>query len=181
MKKLFLVVAVGVVLVSCKKSSGSGNTIQATFNGTGSTYNVLGFGTLSNSGKTLQITADNSTTALKAYNIDINLGSNLALVPGTYSDTSGRHVSGPGYVTLNRASISYTPIEDTTITSTPLAYTSANDSTGLFTVTITSISTTSVQGTFQGDVYLNQSPLPLNLTTKKEFTNGTFNVNLTIQ
>jgi hypothetical protein len=180
MKKLFLVVAVGVVLVSCKKSSGLGsNSIQATFDGTGSTYSVLGFGTLSDGGKSLEIKADNSTTALKAYNIDIILTSNLALAPGTYSDTSGYHVPGPGYVTRNRASILYTPIEDTTITSTPLKYTSANDSTGLFTVTITSISTTSVQGTFQGDVYLYK--FPLDITTKKEFTNGKFNVNLTIQ
>jgi len=166
MKKVFAITIIGLALVSCKKSSsGIGtNGVQATIGGKGSNYTILTTAILkryplyvaNDSGQEITIKADNSTNAANGSNtlsIVISIQSDTTLGTGVYSDSSStildprgsyKHVNDFYYELYNN------PFD------MPSFYGNANVSTNPFTVTVTSISATSIQGTFQGSVYYDE-------------------------
>jgi hypothetical protein len=161
MKKLFAIAVLGsVMLVSCKKSSSGGGlgegNVQATINDTTTTFNIAG-GTSTNGGKEIDITSANGTgSTATQFEIDIQ-DTSAAITTGTYHDKS---LNNTGFF-LTLPSGDY--------------YDNAELVTNPITITVTSISSTQIQGTFQGDIYLNED----SASTKKIITNGKFNVKLT--
>jgi hypothetical protein len=161
MKKLFVIAVLGsVLLVSCKKSKSGGlgqGNVQATIDGTTTTFNIAA-GISTNGGKDIDIVSSNGTTA-GSTGLEIDISDNNAIVTGTYHDKS---LNNTGLFLSLPSGDFYANAE---LVNTPIA------------ITVTSISSTQIQGTFQGDIYLNED----STSTKKTITNGKFNVKLTAE
>jgi hypothetical protein len=166
MKKIILFVVLAIVFASCKKSSSSSpvntnttypiNTITATINDTVYIFNqdILD-STVYNNGQTtlvFEATDLNLNTAV----FEISTTHNIPLTPTTYGlfgDTT--HLVIFGYALPS--SIAY-------FTFTPAP-------TNGITVTVDSLTSTFIKGTFEGTIYLNADTSSAN---KKPVTNGTF-------
>jgi len=158
-KIFFLALVLFLAFVSCKKdsSSTSSGSISATVNDTSATFNnsALAINTTANGVYGISITgfADNSNQ------ISINISGPNPVTTGTYSFST----RGTG----DQLSMGY---------SIPPNITYIQDSTSTAnyaTVVITAISSTSVQGTFTGDLKLFSGT---SVVKTKSVTNGTFNV-----
>jgi hypothetical protein len=168
MKKLFAIAILGsVMLVSCKKSSSGGGlaqgTVNATIDGKASSFSAVVVALSSDSGKTIQITAADGTSNPNTFVITVN--SDKAIVTGTYTDST----------LIQNDFGETTPAQFSYLTSTGTEYDNAEVIGSPFVVKITSVSSTQIQGTFQGSVYLNQDPTQ----TKKVITGGAFNAKIT--
>ena len=170
MKKIVLFTALIGALVSCKKSNSgsSGYHVTASADGSGKAFNTAPVATkLTNLGNT-QITVDGFTTASSSGEslslIIDNFPSGKPIVPGTYTDTTSDFEVALFY-TQNLS----TGYAGGTSVAAGAAVTIQNH----VKVVITSIDTTSsVKGSFSGDVFLNGDVT----AAKKTFTNGDFYV-----
>ena len=161
MKKLLLFSAcIILALSSCKKDS------PKTINSTGITATIGGsdfnFSTaataqvISVSGLySIQIIGSNGTGS-SAQGVSISIQSDKPIIKGTYSVADASPFTDITYV------------ENTSV-STPVSFSSNT----VGTVTITSISSTNVQGTFSGVLVSNQD-----ITTTQTLSNGKFNVSV---
>jgi hypothetical protein len=159
MKKLILFAILIVVLASCKKSS-SGlpvNTITATINDTVYIFNQDVLDTTiydnGNTGILLEAKDLNLNTTI----LQISTSNNVPLTPttyGRYGDTL--HLSTFGYI--SPASYSYGTV--------------APAPTNGLTIAVTTLTSTSIQGTFKGTIYFDTDTTSAD---KKTVTNGTFN------
>ena len=168
MKKLFfLPVIVLFALSSCKKSSSSSaalGTINATIDGTATTFNTEATAVQSGtSGAYSLIIIGFQGAAGTSSTLDITLGSSVPFAAGTlYSDTT---TSANG----NLAEIAYVQ--------QPGEYEYSDVLSGPVDVTITNITSTTVQGTFSGIVGAVNGGTPASHT----ITKGSFNLKLTNQ
>ena len=174
---LLLSACLALILSSCKKKSdvvGPTNMITATVNGVNVNFNsdasaqivtneIGGYPNL------LDINGATSTHGNKAL-ITVTVSSKNAITSGSFP-ASGTNKPGAGFF-----SITY---EQTVDSTSQLANPYITDNSGLYptTVTITSISSTNVQGTFTGTlVYYTtgtqNKPVPV--------TNGKFNLSITL-
>jgi hypothetical protein len=156
MKKLILFAILAVVLLSCKKSnSGSPiNTITATIDDSVYTFNTKTIDTTLYSGGYIQRGV--IATDLNLRTATVLFGSSTILTPTTYGlfgDT----------VHLGAFQVSYP--------NSTIYFVAKATSTSPLTVTVNSITSTSVQGTFRGTIYLNGDTTS---TNKKVVTNGSF-------
>ena|SRR3982751_2140454 len=161
MKKTLICASLGLMVLSgCKKDdsdNNSSNAISASLDGTAVTFNVNAKAMRTNvSGAySVQIIGYDGNS----NQIAIAISSDAPITTGTYSENSSDSKG---------ASVNYIP------SGSAYPYISYNSTSNPATVTISSISATSIQATFQGDVYLASSGGITN--TKKAFTNGQFNV-----
>jgi len=171
MKKLFAIAVLGLVLVSCKKSSSPGSSIQATINDTAHNFTVLTNGSVYDAGSYIRIGGVDGTNGATANQISFVIRSNQAIVPGVYTDTAN-YVSLP--TVENFVSITYGPVLQPIVA--PFNYGTAGLAKSPVTVTVTSVSQTNIQGTFEGTIYLGADS---SYHQNKVITNGKFNVALT--
>jgi hypothetical protein len=155
---LLLSVCFLFILSSCKKHSPAINvtgTFTATINGTPETFNVGAAAQTENvSGfYSLSLVGVQSTSVANSMLISIN--SSTPITAGTYTGAS------------TQASISYTLASGS-------IYQYDNTEGSSATVTIKSISSTSVQGTFSGTLNI----ISGNGAATQTLTNGTFNLNI---
>jgi hypothetical protein len=178
MKKLFAIAVLGLVLVSCKKSSsGGGPSISATLSDTSFSFNQGFEGTVYNDGKEVEIWSANTTNAATAKEFYLQLRSNTALTAGVYTDTANLYIPLP---TISRhASLRVEPYAGSTGPIDYDFYTIGLVS-NPFTVTITSITPTSIQGTFSGKLYLDGDSTTT-ADSIRVITNGRFNTPLIVQ
>jgi hypothetical protein len=162
MKKIILLSTTAIMLFSCKKSKSDNlpeNTITATINDTDYVFNkTFTSETIIDPPELIYIAlAADSTLPFATFDLAVAMLNGKPITPGVYVETadSSRIVSG-----------------ELQIQGSP-NYETAGTKTDPFTVTITSINATSVQGTFHGNVYKNGD----SLQTKKVITNGKFNMN----
>ena len=166
MKKIILSMALISVFLSCKKSNSSysGYHITASVDGSGKTFNTAPVATkLTNMGVT-QITLDGFTTAggESVSMIIDNAPSGKPIAPGTYIDTTGDFDVALFYT--QNITTAYAAGSSITAGATAAIQNHMK-------IVITSIdTTTSIKGSFSGDVYLNGDPT----AAKKTFTNGDF-------
>jgi len=158
--KNLLILSLGFlgIFLSCKKSSpsaNSGNYITATVNGTNRTFNIGAEALVksSSAGYSLAITGREGV-AYDASQIVVNVFGSMPITSGTYST---------GTTGTDQVSLEYALTNIATYTTT-----AGNPS-----VTITSISSTNVQGTFSGVLTLTTGSAPASTAT---ITNGKFNV-----
>jgi hypothetical protein len=171
MKKILLFSAcVMLAFSSCKKSAPkitTSNTITANVGGSGLTFNSAVTGLLANSSGSYVLLITGATgTGSNAQVMSIAIDSENPIVKGTYtinSSTSSDATSFPQLSYVQSAS-----------TTNPVSFTSDLTGTNASTVTITSISSTNVQGTFNGVLLSDQDG-----TTTKSVTNGKFDVAVT--
>jgi hypothetical protein len=165
-RTLFAFLAV-VLFASCSKNSsdtdknGSG-AISAKIDGTNTTFNVNAKA-MRNNGQgfyTIQIAGATGSEPSTANQITLAIASDAEITPGTYTEDASTNskLGTIGYVTGGSET-----------------YTSDGSDTNPVTVIITSVNSTSIQGTFRGDVYLTTASGAS--STKKVFSEGTFNVN----
>jgi hypothetical protein len=176
MKKLFAIAVLGLLLVSCKKSSSPSSSIQATLNDTSSNYSILGYAEEYNGGHTIYMEAYNNTKGATANEIEIRLYSNAPIAPGTYTDTANNST----YPIIYREGYIYVEPNLSPVTGPDEYFETAGLITNPFVITITSISATSIQGTFKGTLYMDgdSSTAPGNY---KVITNGRFNSPLALE
>jgi hypothetical protein len=172
MKKILLFSAcVMLAFSSCKKSdknsSTASNTITVTVGSSNLSFNTAATAVLANSSGSYVLLVSGATgTGSNAQAISIAIDSENPIVKGTYtlnSSTSPDATSFP--------QISYVQSASTT---NPVSFTSDITGTNASTITITSISSTNVQGTFNGVLVSDQDG-----TTTKSVTDGKFNVTVT--
>lgn len=150
---------------SCKKGNTGlpSNTIQATINGKTSTFNVGGIASplfdTSTGNYNFGVIGGTTPQNTLSAEIILNITSPSPITTTTYSENSG----------TNNASVYYAPNLDLAI-----HYSNAHITSNLFTITVTSISQTSMQGRFKGNIYYNGD----STQTLETITNGKFNVNL---
>jgi hypothetical protein len=173
MKKIFLFTILGMMLVACKKSKTSSqvnpdtlpvNTIVATINGAVRTFNINVFDTA----ETQTGSFTEYTRLVRAYEngngdstfLGLDIESHSMITTKTYTDTSIISQDNLQAFLAN----AQTGFENGRIKSSP------------FTINVTSITPTSIQGTFNGPLYFRDEND--NLTqTKVMVTNGLFNIN----
>jgi hypothetical protein len=163
MKKIIFFVVLIIVLASCKKSSSGSpvNTITATINDTPYIFNqdILDT-TFYGSDSILQIELTAKDFNLNTFAIYFgakNKPFSAGTTYGSFGDSV--HIMLGGFESFNTSSGVYEAL--------PYPH---NSSTSL-TVTLTSITTTNIQGTFKGNIYLGGDTTQ----TPKTVTNGTFN------
>ena len=176
MKKLFAIAVLGLVLVSCKKSSSGGTSLSATVSDTSLSFTQGFEGTIYNNGREIELYATNTTNALTAKELNIEILSNTAITAGVYSDTA----SWPYSTTLPQVSrwvsVDIDPYLDP---AGPIDYDfyTIGLVSNPFTVTITSVTPTSIQGTFSGKLYLDGDSTTT-ADSVRVITNGKFNAPL---
>ena len=158
MKKLFFVLAISTLTFSaCKKGNddgGTGNNLSASINGTTMTFNnsLVASNTSAGGAYGMQIVGFSGTPGTSDA-LYLVVYSSSAITPGTYVDGQS-------------ATISYNTQPAGTV------YSNALSATNPISITITSISSTNVSGTFKGDIFAGASISG----AKKVLTNGQFNV-----
>ena len=175
MKKFLLLTTVLLVLFSsCKKSSSSAPSgVTATLNGKTKTFGAGAIAAKTSVAGITDIEIIAAVSATTGEAIDLSISNGLtggmdSIVAGTYSDTSTRFTVDLSYDQDNTGSTSYD------------GGTSVGGSQGTGSVaqhvviTISSITSNSIKGTFSGDVYLNGDPTSTLLTV----TSGSFNLAL---
>jgi len=168
MKRLILFTIAVVVFASCKKtSSNNGNTngtvavgsIVATIDGVTTTYKGTVSGIIQDSGTDIELEAATGTypNLGSGFTLDVD-GPNLSA--RIYTDTTA---SLPGF--LSDAGIGY-------LDAAGNSYFDAPSSAGFTTITVTSLTASQIQGTFQGIIFLSGDTSQ----AKKTVTNGKFNL-----
>jgi hypothetical protein len=167
MKKLLLfTICVTLAFSSCKKSSSDipANTISATVDGVDESFNtspIAELGTAISLNSNLLISGSNGS-GTSSDSMGITIESNNTIVKGSYTNASTNNSS---YVSVlyNKAPFSL---------SNPNIYSTDINGTYPTTVTITSMSSTNIQGTFSGKLLFKDG------TTVKNVTNGKFNLTI---
>ena len=165
MKKILLFSAcVMLAFASCKKSDknapAGSNTITANVDGNAVDFNNGATGLLSISqGGYVLFVSGFSGTGSSEQSMQIGIDSQKPITTGTYSLSSSTDPNATASPQLAYGLGAPTPIGFIT------------DGVNLTTITITSISSTNVQGTFSGVLLSSQDA-----TTTKSITNGKFNV-----
>ena len=175
MKKLFAIAVLGLVLVSCKKSSSGGPFISATISDTSSTFTTLFVGDLENGGKEAELYAYNGTKAATARGFYIDIWSNTALTTGVYSDTAGYYP----LPTVYKGAYAENYPETYPSVGIDYDFSTIGLVSNPFTVTVTSITPTSIQGTFKGTLFLDNDSTS-NTDSLRVITNGKFNSTLVL-
>ena len=163
MKKILLFAVLVIVLASCKKSSSGSpvNSITATINDTNYIFsqNILDT-TFFSSDSVLQVEISAKDLNLNTFAFIFgqkNKPFSTGTIYGSFGDSV--HLLIGGEESFNK----------TVYSVTPYPHISSNSA---LTVTLTSITPTSVQGTFKGTIFLGGDTTS---TSKKTVTNGTFN------
>ena len=166
MKKLFAIAILGsVILVSCKKSSGGAAPLQAIINGTVTNFGTEAVGATSSSNGLYMISIEGVTGAASTSGgLSVVIQSASPIVAGTYTDTTA--------LNNNFAELQYVPS-----VSGSSVFGSAELKSHPTTVVVTSVSSTQITGTFQGNVYTDAGQDTTGTPTT--ITNGTFSVKLT--
>jgi hypothetical protein len=159
---------------SCKKSS-SGNSassyfITATINGTTKSFATMPFAhTSTNLGITLT-GIEGAVTSTEPILVSVaNIPSSQPIVAGTYSDTSTSFEVEALYSPNSPSGVSYSGGSNEDGSNSGLGNSAPGNH---FKVVITSITSTTIKGTFSGNVYLNGTPG----TSVLAVTNGSFYV-----
>lgn len=165
-KSLLFAIYILIVLASCKKNSSDApaNTISATIDGVTESFNTnavaqIGTGVRLNSN--LSITGTNGS-ATGSDGMSITINSNNTIAKGNYTN-SGNNNSGFTSILYSKGPFSFI---------NPIIYVTDVNGTYPSTVTITSISSTNIQGTFSGNLVFRDGK------TIKSVTDGKFNVNI---
>lgn len=178
MKKILLISACVIfAFASCKKDSSkkiASNTITATVGGTNTSFNTSAEAELaSDSGAYIMVIAGLTGTTSSAQSMVVGLLSDQPFVKGTYTFDES---TDPNTITVlpSIAYLTNTSGDESSEfeSNTEIDLGNSTLSTTA-TVTITSISTTNIQGTFSG-LLVNDG----DGTTTKSVTNGKFNVTL---
>jgi hypothetical protein len=159
MKKVFFLMVVSMIAASCSKHSTTpaatvipAQTITATIDGTNYTFNQGGLDSSSTGplGPEIVLIKLDASGEMGAFAVE----SDAAFVPKVYGANGDIHSMTQFGASLQN-----------------INYTSASPSSNPMIVTVTAVTPTSIQGTFQGNIYLNGD------TTKavKVVTNGQFN------
>jgi len=164
-KVLASLVCISFFFLSCKKSASSvssNGSLSATINGVNQSFNniLLAKNTAMSGQYSLYFSGTNGTSAT-ADELSITVDAYQAITPGTYTlggSSLGTTLPDIGY--------------DQAYAQGGVANLYTSDITGTYTttVTITAISSTSVQGTFSGTVVSSSG------NTTKTITNGKFNI-----
>ena len=161
MKKIIFFAIIAIVFTSCKKSSSGSpvNAITVTINDTVYTFNNHILDTTiyqaSDSELGIELSAqDLNLNTITLVIVDADVAPLKAITYGLSGDTN--HLSIMEFQSTNQTN-----------------YTSGFPASVLnpFTVTVNSLTSTSIQGTFKGTIYLNGDTTS---TSKKPVTNGTF-------
>ena len=167
MKKIVLFMALTGALVSCKKSnSSSGYHVTGSVDGPGKAFNTAPVATKATNTGATQITVDGfATGAGETISLIIdNFPSGKPILPGTYTDTSSDFDVALFYT--QNLSAGYAGGTSVTAGSNVTIQNHVK-------IVITAIDTTStIKGTFSGDVFLNGDVT----AAKKTFTSGDFYV-----
>jgi hypothetical protein len=168
MRKILFPLAILLMFCGCKPEDmltpingggGGGGTgsLQVSMDGTNTTFNTSAIAALSNTSGffTLQMLGFNGAAGTSST-LQVAVIRSSAIATGTYSETN---------TTGDVVSVIYHDV------STSKTYQNFASATNPLTITITALSSTSVQGTFQGDIFDISS-----LTTKKVLTSGSFNL-----
>ena len=162
---LIIVVFISIVtFLSCKKSNTSlpSNTIQATINGKISTFNfgvsALRTGTPGTPHYVIALTGLTDGTTL-AGSISFSVQGVDNITTATYNENS----------IINNASITY--IDNIDLFGN--IFSNGHPTSNPFIIVVTSLNSTSIQGTFYGDIFHNGD----STQTLETVTNGKFNVN----
>jgi hypothetical protein len=164
MKKILLfTICVTLAFSSCKKSSSDipANTISATIDGVDESFNsnpIAELGTAIRLNSNLLISGSNGS-GTGSDSMAITIESNNTIVKGNYINTGSDFIS----VLYNKGPFSL---------SNPNTYSTDINGTYPTTVTITSMSSTNIQGTFSGKLLFKDG------TTVKNVTNGKFNLTI---
>lgn len=174
MKKIFILsIALIGLFASCKKSSSTPppTSFTATLNGTSKNFGVSATGIKAFQGGVTGYAALGAVSLPSGEELDINIDNGLSgdsIVAGTYSDTSSRFDIDLQYLV--------SPTGDSYEGGTDIDGSQSGTS-GLsnhLKLVITSITATTISGTFSGNMYLNGDPT----STVIAVTNGNFNVPL---
>jgi hypothetical protein len=167
MKKLLLfTICVTLTFSSCKKSSSDipANTISATVDGVDESFNtnpIAELGTAISLNSNLIISGSNGS-GTGSDSMGITIESNNTIIKGSYTNASANNSS---YVSVLYNKGPFSP-------SNPTVYSTDVNGDYPTTVTITSMSSTNIQGTFSGKLLLSDG------TTIKNVTNGKFNLTI---
>lgn len=162
MRKIIALSSLVLLLMSCKKnsddSSVAANSIQANIGGTTYNFNVSAKATkMDGTGYHFISIAGADANSASANVIGIIANSNVPVTTGTYNENDA----------VNYGSLSFS-----VNISTGNTYIDAGSTTNPVIVTITSLTSTNIQGTFKGDIYLGGSTS----AAKKVVADGKFNV-----
>jgi hypothetical protein len=163
MKKIILLAAIPMLLLSCKKNKSDNlpeNTITATINDTDYVFNTnFASETFINPPEIayVALAADSTLALASSFDFAVIMLNGKPITPGVYIETGD-----PG-----KTASAELQVQGST------SYETAGTKTDPFTITVTSINSTSVQGTFHGSIYEDGD----SLKTKKVITNGKFNMN----
>jgi len=165
-KPLFITICLLLAFTSCKKNSSDApaNTISATIDGVVESFNTGGgaqLGTAVQLNSNLVITGANGVAAGSDV-MSITISSNTSIAEGVYTN-SGANNAGFTSILYSKGPFSLT---------NPNIYATDVNGTHLTTVTITSLSSTNIKGTFSGQLLLNGG------STVKAVTNGKFNLSI---
>jgi hypothetical protein len=170
MKRIILFAGAVLIFASCKKTSNNnGNTngtvalgsIVATIDGITTTYKGTVSGVIQDSGTDIELQAATGTYPNLGAGIILDI-SGPALSARTYTDTT---TSLPGFI--SDAGIGY-------VDGPGASYFDAPSSAGISTITVRSLTSTNIQGTFQGIIFIGGNTTQ----AKKTVTNGKFNLSL---
>jgi hypothetical protein len=158
MKKIILFAVLGILLASCSKSSTGlpANTITATINDTNYIFNTNIIDTSVYS---------NGTLLLELSATDLNLNKAVLAIESTTTLTATAY-GGLSGDTTNEAVFGIL-LPNTTQYSSGFPPSASNP----ITITVSSLTSTSIQGTFKGTIFFNGDTTS---TSKKTVTNGTF-------
>lgn len=161
LKLLLLAVCVLFVVSSCKKSSNKPastvGTITVNIDGTAQTFNVGATAHVDNTSGFYSLSLIGIQSATVANSVIVEVTSSSPIVAGTYTGTN------------SQADMSYTQVSGNAI----YQFDGSNNASNA-TITVKSISSTNVQGTFSGTLEL----ISGTGAASKALTNGTFNLNI---
>jgi len=160
MKKILLFAVLVIVLASCKKSSSGipANSITATINDTVHTFNTSLIDTTIYSDSTLIVLLEATDVNLNKLAIELFARKTTPLKAITYGTTAD---------TLHQVGVGYIAPEGTNYYSQP-----PYDASYPLTVNVTTLNSTTIQGTFKGTLFLNGEDTTN--SSKIPVTNGTF-------
>jgi hypothetical protein len=166
-KSLFFLLGMSVLLFSCKKSASSGNgggTISASINGVNETFNTDASALQVNAAGTYNIEVAGYHGAAGASDqLAFSIGGTQAIKSGTYQYS----YANPNSDAVDLIFVQYSSGGNNQFVSDP------SNTTNPVTVNITSISSTNIQGTFNGVL-----PSFSGGSGTETVTNGKFNVSI---
>ena|SRR5579872_5458843 len=160
LKLSLLLICVLFVVSSCKKSSKSistTGTITVNIDGAAQTFNVGAAAHIDNTGGFYSLSLIGVQSATAANSLIVDVTSSSPIVAGTYTGTN------------SQADMSYTQVSGSAV----YQFDGSNNASNA-TITVKSISSTNVQGTFSGTLEL----ITGTGAASKVLTSGTFNLNI---